>query len=61
MIALTDLPRNVIWLADTNYRIDLENELVRSLAEADQLDGLVAADQARNMFGQYVRLLIHFG
>jgi hypothetical protein len=24
--------RNVIWLADTNYRIDLENDVVRSLA-----------------------------
>ncbi|PAV21260.1 inositol polyphosphate phosphatase [Pyrrhoderma noxium] len=38
---------NVIWLADTNYRVDLENGLVRSLAESDDLDALVAADQLR--------------
>jgi len=28
-----------------NYRIDLENAHVRSLAEMDDLDALVAADQ----------------
>ena len=28
-----------------NYRIDLENAHVRSLAEIDDLDALVAADQ----------------
>lgn len=37
----------MIWLADTNYRIDLENEIVRSLATTDQLDALLAADQVR--------------
>lgn len=36
---------NVVWLADTNYRIDLDNELVRSLAVEDDYDGLLAADQ----------------
>ncbi|KAH8830391.1 SacI homology domain-containing protein [Flagelloscypha sp. PMI_526] len=42
--------QNVIWLADTNYRIDLENGIVRSLAEADDYDSLLAADQLkRNM------------
>ena len=40
---------NVIWLADTNYRIDLENSLVRSLAEEENLDPLVAADQLRKV------------
>ena len=38
---------NVIWLADTNYRIDLENERVRSLAVSDDYDALLAADQVR--------------
>ncbi|PVF99952.1 DNase I-like protein [Serendipita vermifera] len=36
---------NVIWLADTNYRIDLENDVVRAMAENDELDMLLAADQ----------------
>lgn len=35
----------MIWLADTNYRIDMDNELVRSLAKADDFDALLAADQ----------------
>uniref|UniRef100_A0A8H8CK11 phosphoinositide 5-phosphatase n=1 Tax=Psilocybe cubensis TaxID=181762 RepID=A0A8H8CK11_PSICU len=39
---------NVIWLADTNYRIDLDNATVRSLAEHDDFDPLLAADQLRN-------------
>ena len=39
--------RNVVWLADTNYRIDLENDVVRSLVQRDELDGLLAADQVR--------------
>ncbi|KAF9514763.1 hypothetical protein BS47DRAFT_1376435 [Hydnum rufescens UP504] len=38
---------NVVWLADTNYRIDLDNEQVRSLAELDNLDPLLAADQLK--------------
>lgn len=37
--------RNVIWLADTNYRIDLDNETVRRHAEKDEYDALVAQDQ----------------
>ncbi|KAH6915044.1 phosphatidylinositol phosphate phosphatase [Coprinopsis sp. MPI-PUGE-AT-0042] len=37
--------QNVIWLADTNYRIELENYIVRTLIESDDFDGLVAADQ----------------
>jgi synaptojanin len=36
---------NVIWLADTNYRIDLDNASVRAYAEDDALDMLLAADQ----------------
>ena len=36
---------NVIWLADTNYRIDLGNDDVRSLAEQGEYDALVAVDQ----------------
>lgn len=41
------MPRrsNVIWLADTNYRIELENASVRAYAEDDALDMLLAADQ----------------
>lgn len=38
---------NVIWLGDMNYRIDLDNAAVRYMAESDELDGLVAADQVR--------------
>ncbi|KAF9780045.1 inositol polyphosphate phosphatase [Thelephora terrestris] len=40
--------QNVIWLADTNYRIDLENDVVRSLVQREELDGLLAADQLRH-------------
>src|ERR1700677_103853 len=39
------LRSNVIWLADTNYRIELENASVRAYAEDDALDMLLAADQ----------------
>ncbi|KAG9002050.1 inositol polyphosphate 5-phosphatase [Tulasnella sp. JGI-2019a] len=35
----------VFWAADTNYRIDLENEEVRSLALGDNLQALLAEDQ----------------
>ncbi|EPT03582.1 hypothetical protein FOMPIDRAFT_1046622 [Fomitopsis schrenkii] len=38
---------NVIWLADTNYRIDLENERARSLATSNDYDALLAADQLK--------------
>lgn len=34
-------------MADTNYRIDLDNATVRSLAGTDELDALFAADQVR--------------
>ncbi|KAF8631620.1 hypothetical protein AX15_002362 [Amanita polypyramis BW_CC] len=40
--------QNVIWMADMNYRINLDNGIVRSLAEADLLDALFAADQLRH-------------
>jgi len=36
----------VVWVADTNYRVDLDNETARYLAENDELDALVASDQA---------------
>ncbi|TFK71771.1 inositol polyphosphate phosphatase [Pluteus cervinus] len=38
---------NVIWVADTNYRIDMENAIVRSLADVDDYDRLFAEDQLR--------------
>ncbi|CAE6420494.1 unnamed protein product [Rhizoctonia solani] len=38
---------NVIWLADTNYRINLENNEVRHLAANDQLGVLYDADQLK--------------
>ncbi|KAF9076927.1 inositol polyphosphate phosphatase [Rhodocollybia butyracea] len=38
---------NIMWLADTNYRIDLENETVRSLAQSNSFDALLAADQLK--------------
>lgn len=34
-------------MADTNYRIDLENDIVRSFARRDEFDVLLAADQVR--------------
>ena len=36
---------NVIWLGDTNYRIDFDNDTVRSLAISDDFDSLLAGDQ----------------
>lgn len=48
MVCLPSFDSNVIWLGDMNYRIDLENAAVRYLAEADEFDALVAADQVRN-------------
>ncbi|KDN51231.1 hypothetical protein RSAG8_00860, partial [Rhizoctonia solani AG-8 WAC10335] len=38
---------NVIWLADTNYRINLDNSEVRYLAANDQLGVLYDADQLK--------------
>ncbi|KAK7060444.1 Inositol-1,4,5-trisphosphate 5-phosphatase 1 [Paramarasmius palmivorus] len=40
---------NVVWLADTNYRINLDNDTVRSLAAKGDLDGLIAADQLKQV------------
>ncbi|KAI9000860.1 DNase I-like protein [Trametes punicea] len=42
-----DSHQNIIWLADTNYRIDLDNDRVRNLALMDDFDALLAADQLR--------------
>jgi hypothetical protein len=39
------LRSNIIWLADTNYRIDLPNENVRALATERDYDPLVGSDQ----------------
>ncbi|KAG8756095.1 inositol polyphosphate 5-phosphatase, partial [Ceratobasidium sp. 428] len=38
---------NVIWLADTNYRVDMPNDEVRYLAVNDQLNILLESDQLR--------------
>ncbi|KAI0040646.1 DNase I-like protein [Auriscalpium vulgare] len=38
---------NVIWLADTNYRIDFDNNTVRGFARDDELDALLVADQLK--------------
>ncbi|KAJ7180325.1 inositol polyphosphate phosphatase [Mycena crocata] len=38
---------NVVWLADTNYRIDFDNETVRAYAISDDFDSLLAGDQLR--------------
>jgi hypothetical protein len=37
--------RNVIWLGDFNYRINMLNEDVRRLAYEENYQGLFAADQ----------------
>lgn len=41
---------NVFWLADTNYRIDLSNESVRTLATAGDYDPLVGSDQVGSLY-----------
>ena len=46
----SNVPRNVIWLADTNYRIDLDNTIVRSLAEHDDFPPLLLSDQVGCLF-----------
>ncbi|CBQ72962.1 related to phosphatidylinositol phosphate phosphatase [Sporisorium reilianum SRZ2] len=38
---------HVIWLGDFNYRIDLTNDVVRSMAARQDLAGLYARDQLR--------------
>jgi len=38
---------NIIWAADTNYRIDLDNDSVRKYALASELDTLLARDQLK--------------
>ncbi|GJJ07293.1 hypothetical protein Clacol_001493 [Clathrus columnatus] len=40
---------NVIWLADTNYRIDLDNETVRTLVASNNFDALIGVDQLKQM------------
>lgn len=52
IIAVTDgfLGSNIVWLADTNYRVDLDNDEVRSLAEKGEYDALVAVDQVGGRF-----------
>ncbi|KAI0677390.1 DNase I-like protein [Trametes maxima] len=42
-----DSHQNIIWLGDTNYRIDLDNDRVRTLALLDDFDALLAADQLK--------------
>ncbi|KAF8238902.1 inositol polyphosphate phosphatase [Tricholoma matsutake] len=38
---------NVIWVADTNYRVDLDYNTAKALAEADDFETLFAVDQLR--------------
>jgi hypothetical protein len=42
------LARNIVWLGDLNYRIDMDYYTVKSLAEQDNFDTLLAADQVCN-------------
>ncbi|KAL0573125.1 Inositol-1,4,5-trisphosphate 5-phosphatase 1 [Marasmius crinis-equi] len=44
-----DSHENVVWMADTNYRVNLSNEMVRSCAENEQFDALIAADQLKQV------------
>ncbi|RXW21953.1 hypothetical protein EST38_g3922 [Candolleomyces aberdarensis] len=37
--------QNIVWLGDLNYRIDMDYYTVKSLAEQDDFDTLLAADQ----------------
>lgn len=48
--------RNVVWAADTNYRISLSNDEARTLAEQDDYDQLYAADQVRPLTMRASRL-----
>lgn len=41
--------RNVVWLGDLNYRIDMDYHTVVNLAETDDFDTLLAHDQVRNL------------
>ena len=43
--------RNIIWLADANYRIDLDNETVRALVRIGDLETLREADQVCSGLG----------
>jgi len=38
---------NIIWVADTNYRVDLDYKTAKALAEMDDLDSLFVVDQLR--------------
>ncbi|KAM0792451.1 hypothetical protein ACM66B_005128 [Microbotryomycetes sp. NB124-2] len=57
---------NVIWAADTNYRISMTNDEVRALAEADDYASLLEADQlsmsmrSRGVFSGYFEAPILF-
>ncbi|GAA6051835.1 hypothetical protein JCM3770_005490 [Rhodotorula araucariae] len=57
---------NVVWAADTNYRISLANEQVRAAAEQDDYDTLCGADQlqaavrSRGVFGGYTEAPLLF-
>ena len=45
--------RNIIWLADANYRIDLDNETVRALVRIGDLETLREADQVCSHLGNH--------
>ncbi|ORY72560.1 SacI homology domain-domain-containing protein [Leucosporidium creatinivorum] len=57
---------NVVWAADTNYRISLPNEEVRRLAQEDDYAALLAADQlgtvmrTRGVFAGYYEAPVLF-
>ncbi|TFL05727.1 DNase I-like protein [Pterulicium gracile] len=44
-----DSHENVIWLADTNYRINLDNETVREFASRREYDPLLLKDQLKQV------------
>lgn len=41
---------NVIWVADTNYRVDLDYNTAKALAEADDFETLFAVDQVCGLY-----------
>ena len=49
---------NVVWAADTNYRINLTNDEARTFAEQDDYDSLFAADQVSSIWIQVHPLLL---
>jgi hypothetical protein len=42
-----------VWAADTNYRIDEENEQVRQWAQMGEFSPLLAADQLRSAISDH--------